>query len=117
MDMGELEDLDSRIKALRTQRAIALTDLATTEARRVCPEAALMLFEGPQEPGGEAAILRLVSGDGRILYDLYEGGEGDGFNDDDLEEAQDLLTRALEDDGEIFAQGLGGNYVVAVPRV
>jgi hypothetical protein len=114
--MTELEDLTRQISALRTRRAIVLADLAVESVRQVCPEAALVLFEGAQEPGGTATILRLVASDGSVLYDLKGTAEGDGFDDTDLSPAQDDLTSALEDDEEIFARGLGGNYIVSIPR-
>lgn len=111
-----LDDLSDRIRGLRSERAVRSAGEAIAQVRELCPEAALMLFEGPQEPGSTATILRLVAADGEVLYDLEDEVTGEDFDDTDLTLAQDYLTGALEDNASIFALGLGGAYVLPVGR-
>jgi hypothetical protein len=111
-----LDDLSDRIQGLRDQRAVRHAAEAIVLVREVCPEASLVLFEGPQEPGSTATILRLVAADGEVLYDLDGGVVPDGFDELRLEPAEDHLTGALEDNASIFALGLGGAYVLPVGR-
>lgn len=114
-NLTRLRALDGQIQDLRDERAVVLADLARDEVRKVCPEAALVLFEGPQEPGHTAMILQLIAADGGVLYDLEDDAEGDGFDDTDLSPAQDYLSGALEDNALVFALSPDGTYLLPVP--
>jgi hypothetical protein len=104
-----LQDADDRAKAERGLAGLIKVGMAIAAMRELVPDARRVVFEGPQEPGGEVTVLRVLGVGSAVLYDAgppyYPAGEyTDPFRiEQELEEVQRLLNDALWD-GVVFEQ-------------
>lgn len=92
-----LDDLSDRAMGLRLQRGRLHAGNAIAYLRELLPGAALVVFWGPQEPGDRVSIRQIIGAAGEQLYLGAGNGVGEKL-EDDLEAAEESLTRALEDE-------------------
>lgn len=108
-----VDDLSDRVQGMRSRRGRLLAGQAIAELRDLAPDAAWVVFWGPQEPGDRASVRALLRRGG-----LPGGAVEPVFGEhlaDGLELVEVLLTLALEDSASFEVNG-DGEYVIDLTR-
>lgn len=100
-----------RAAQARYDRGVLAAGIAISALRNLVPTARVVYFNGPQEPNDTASIMLIQDSSGAALYSV-ETEIGLEELEDELSEAQDFLTGALEDNVPFQYAGIPGDYVL-----
>jgi hypothetical protein len=109
----EVDDLSDKIVGMRLRRGRLKAGRAIACLRELAPEAVMVRFWGPQEPGDTVTIREIVDKGLAPIY-LVDGFGDPEFGEDlfdELTPAQDWLTAALEDE-VTFTMNVDGEYLL-----